>query len=512
MALGGLLLLAMACSDDVSSQIPPGPATPDAQATITAVSQQGQGSPAPTAVPKSDLEAARSFAQEYQAIMVDLDQLHQEYDTWQAGLNACTQSAAQGDLHRFAGDFSFITQSARDLTRTSGFRELADRLIDAAEAEERTLRQLRDNWQAPTPVSVESSASDADLPADEVAANVDAEGGRVSLSEQVDAARSDSSEMLRQVADVLIDLDDRKTSATQDSIDGFLLAFQAANTRWDLFHEEYDSFRSEQVSLTSAEVVTGLSDLVAKFREVMVAVRELPRLDATRETAALMAEAADAEDLALRNLRSTFQKSDNGESSEPASDALDPLASLNGGGESSGGSFEASDPSLFGAYESQLVSSNATRREALDAMDQVTRTLSEEHQAGLAAFNSEYQALLEGWNGFHEGYDEWRRTEGGCDRRQAVDTLSDFGLRMGRIAASAGDLPSTNVLRPLEELLVEAVRREESSLKELSGSWRPFDSAVYQQHDNQRLAAGRLTRQVGVGIQELLEQYGIAGG
>ncbi len=510
MAVGGLLLLAVACSDDASSQILPGPATPDAQATITAVSQQVQGSPAPTAVPESDLEAAKSFAQEYQAIKADLDQLHQEYDTWQAGLNPCTQSAVQGDLHRFAGDFSFITQSARDLTRTSGFRELADRLIEAAEAEEQTLRQLRDNWQVTTPVSVESSAGDADLPGDEVAVNVDAEGGQVSLSEQVDAARSDSSEMLRQVTDVLIDLDDRKTSATQDSIDGFLLAFQAANTRWDLFHEEYDSFRSEQVSLTSAEVVTGLSDLVAKFREVMVAVRELPRLDATRETAALMAEAADAEDLALRNLRSTFQKSGDGE--ESVSDALDPLASLNGGGESSGDSFEAGDPSLFGAYELQLVSSNTTRREALDAMDQITRTLSEGHQAGLAAFNSEYQALLEGWNGFHEGYDEWRRTEGGCDRRQAVDTLSGFGLRMGRIAASAGDLPSTNVLRPLEELLVEAVRREEASLKELRGSWRPFDSAVYQQHDNRRLAAGKLTRQVGVGIQELLEEYGIGGG
>jgi len=67
-------------------------------------------------------------------------------------------------------------------------------------------------------------------------------------------------------------------------------------------------------------------------------------------------------------------------------------------------------------------------------------------------------------------------------------------------------------LRPLEELLVEAVRREEASLKELNGSWRPFDSAVYQLHDNQSLAAGKLTRQVGVGIQELLEQYGIAGG
>ena len=89
-----------------------------------------------------------------------------------------------------------------------------------------------------------------------------------------------------------------------------------------------------------------------------------------------------------------------------------------------------------------------------------------------------------------------------------AETLVGFGVEMSQIASSVRDLPSTNILRPLEELLVVAVQREESALRQLSDSWRPYDPQTYQPFRDQRLAAGKLTRQVGVGIQELLEQYG----
>ena len=144
--LGGFLLLAVACSEDVTPQFPAGPATPDAQATITAAAQLSQiGAPTPTAVPASATTAARGFAQGYQAITADLEQLHQKFDDWQAGLNPCTQGAVQTELLRFAGRFGSITQSARELTRASAFRDLADRLIEAAEAENQALRRLRDD-------------------------------------------------------------------------------------------------------------------------------------------------------------------------------------------------------------------------------------------------------------------------------------------------------------------------------------------------------------------------------
>ena len=525
-AIGGFLLLAVACSENATPRFPEGPETSSAQATISALSQQApSGAPTPTAVPASAVEAAQDFAQGYQAITADLDQLHQQFDDWQAGLNLCTQGAVQTDLLQFAGRFGAITQSARELTRASASRDLADRLIEAAEAEYQALRQLRDNSAPGGTAFGQNPAGDPAVSDGEVSnggngtdepASASQDGSHQSLSEQVDAARSSSSAILREITDALTDQEEQSTTAAQGSMEEFLLALQAANTRWDLYHQGYDTFRSDEPSLTSTDVVNRLSDLVADFREVMVAVRELPRLDTTQGVAGLMAEAADAEDLALRQLRATFKKSDDDEeSSDSVSDVLDPLSSvdaLEGEAAPGTGSFVAGDPTLFGAYESQLVSSNTSRRQALDAMDRITRDLSDEHQSGLAEFNREYQTLLGQWSAFHRDYDEWRQTEGGCNREKAVETLVGFGGQMGQIAAAARNLPSANFLRPLEELLVEAIQREETSLRELSGSWRPFDSGVYQRHHNERIAAGRLTRQVGVGIRELLDRYGIDSG
>ena len=514
-ALSAVSLVAVACSQDETPQFPVGPPTPDAQATITALSRQVQaGPPTPTAVPAQVMRSTQSFAKGYQVITTDLNQLHQDFDSWQANLNACTQSSVQIDLQQFSGDFLSSTQSARDVSRGRGLRHLADRWMQAAEAEERVLSQLRDKRQSneisvtddAATTMIDVSANDFEAPVDEYPAAPTEAMSPKSLSEQVDAARSSSSAVLRDVTDILVDLEDRQTPATRKLLDEFLLAFQAANTMWDIYHEDYDSFRHEEASLTADEIVTGLSDLVGQFREVMVIVRELPRTDATREIAALMDEAADAEDLALRNLRDTFQRS--GErSSTGVSDILDLSGSLN-----EEARFVAGDPSLFGTYGSQLVKSNTVRREASAAMDRVAKTFSEDDRIALATFDGDYQALLEQWNGFHQAYGEWSKTEGGCDRKDVIGTLSGFSLRASQIAASAGRLPSSNALRPLEELLVESVRREEASLKELRDRWRPFDAAVYQKHNVQRLAAGKLTRQVGVGIQELLQQYGIDSG
>ena len=62
-------------------------------------------------------------------------------------------------------------------------------------------------------------------------------------------------------------------------------------------------------------------------------------------------------------------------------------------------------------------------------------------------------------------------------------------------------------MRPLGELLVEAIEREERALRELRNNWLPFDSDVYQGFDRERNAAGRLRRQVVAGLNSLISQY-----
>ena len=124
-------------------------------------------------------------------------------------------------------------------------------------------------------------------------------------------------------------------------------------------------------------------------------------------------------------------------------------------------------------------------------------------------FSNEYDSLLQQWRSFHRDYDTWLATEGGCDRAAAISALGDFAFSMGEIVSSARQLPRATSLLPLGELTVEAGQREEEALKNLLGSWRPFATSVYEDLDRELNASGKLRRQVDLGIQELLERYGI---
>ena len=69
-----------------------------------------------------------------------------------------------------------------------------------------------------------------------------------------------------------------------------------------------------------------LSQLVDQFRGIVVAIRDLPADDALRDVSAILAAAAKNEDLALRNLRGTFERSEATTGGEPEA----PTAALGG--------------------------------------------------------------------------------------------------------------------------------------------------------------------------------------
>ena len=502
MALAGLLLLALACQS--TTETPGGQvATPDAQATITAMAQRPNFStPTPTVVPPGAMEAAEEFFQGFQAANQKWDRLHLDYDTWQAGLLACDAGSMRASLGQFAGRFAAITQSARELTRAGATREFANRIIHAAEVEEQALRSLRDNWQPGGSVIAAIEATeeeDGSSVGEEEATNgseISNNPGPVSVFEQVDQARSSATDILQEVTDTLTDLDERATEAGRAMLEDFTLAFHAANVRWDTFHQEYDAFRAEEVDLTLSQIAAQLSGLVSQFSQVVLVIRELPKSDDTHSVANIMAQTVDAEDLALRKLRATFQK-------------VGPGDGNSGNGTADGDDLIALDPNLFESYEAQLVASNTSRRHASEAMAELNLSLSEDQLGVVAEFNRQYQGLLSDWDEFHLDYNLWRVGEGGCNREDAIKILADLGARFNQLAADVGDFPNTTVLRPMGELLVEAVRREASSLMDLRDQWRPFDAGIYQPLRQERVVADKLRRQVAVGIQDLLEQYGI---
>ena len=95
----------------------------------------------------SELMVVDEFATQQEAVGLEWDQLHKDFDHWRAGLTSCHESTAQNALRDFAVAFNGVTEQARDLPRATATRVLADVLIVAAESEEKAFRQLRDRWQ-----------------------------------------------------------------------------------------------------------------------------------------------------------------------------------------------------------------------------------------------------------------------------------------------------------------------------------------------------------------------------
>jgi hypothetical protein len=444
---------------------------------------------------------ALQFATADRAINKEWDTFHGNFDSWRERLVACDPSSVQVALLQFGGRFSGITEAAKALPRPPVVRELADKLIQASEKEEEALRQLRDTWR-PEVATARPGPTRTPPPNGSAAGTV---------FEPVQVARSAAASLRREVTDALTDRAAKTTLASLSEVEVFVSGFRDLYSAWNEFHLEYDLFRSQQDGLTSAEKLERLGKLVDRFRGIVATVRELPANDATEEVAEKLAKAAEEEDLLLRKLRGGFPTEES-----PASDAGANAEGSNGGGAgavgASGGkaSSGSSNTSLSGEFDDQLVKTNAARRQAGLELYAVIEDLSKDTQAKVDEFTGKYNLLTRQWDEFHQDYDEWRRTEGGCDRSKAIETLGQFNVAFAAIVSNVRGLPSATVLRPLGEILVEAAEREEVALRGLRNTWQPFDANVFALLDRERNTAGKLRRQVTVGVQDLLERYRIS--
>ncbi len=504
----------VSCASDPATPLPgaAAEATPDVSATITAqVQRAGPGTPTPTAVPAGARAAALEFAASHADISADWDQFHADYDNWRLGLSACTAGSFRASLQGFAGRFAGVTAAARSLPRSTAVRELSDALIEAAELEEAALRNLRDTWR-PADTSIREVVVEGDSENDSEEAGVSQVQAPVSGFELVDQARAVSSALRQDVADSLTDRAANTSEASVASINEFAAGFNAIDAAWDDFHRRYDSFRSETRRTASGETVSQLGLLINRFHDIVTDIRQLPTIASTRPAAEALVQAAEQEDLALRRLRDTLQLI-----VDPVAGAIDESLTSNSvqdpssaGGESAEQEPETPAPTLFHAFDAQLVEANSERLEAQRLLEEVLEDISDNTQVEVQDFAGSYGRLLEDWNSFHAEYDEWRNTGGGCDQSEATAALGQLSASFGKISRAVRGLPAATVLRPLAEILVEAAEREERALRELRNTWRPNDTGVYRDFDLQRSTAGKLRRQVKTGLQELLEDYGIS--
>ena len=154
--------------------------------------------------------------------------------------------------------------------------------------------------------------------------------------------------------------------------------------------------------------------------------------------------------------------------------------------------------------------SNEARRQAQLALADVLDEVSSQSRREVQDFDDQHRLLMAAWDSFHQSYHQWRKADGGCDRAEAISELGRFSLQFSDISSKVGDLPRATSLRPMGELMVEAARLEQQALNELRNSWEPFDDGAFQGLDRERGTADKLRRQVTLGLQELLERYGIS--
>lgn len=93
------------------------------------------------------------------------------------------------------------------------------------------------------------------------------------------------------------------------------------------------------------------------------------------------------------------------------------------GGDSSKNGLELSAPTLFDVFDMHIASVNKLRRDLMNELDDARESLSD---SGLVNVNNllfQTRSLGWDWDDFHDGFDEWRCTNGGCDQGQALEAL-----------------------------------------------------------------------------------------
>ena len=64
------------------------------------------------------------------------------------------------------------------------------------------------------------------------------------------------------------------------------------------------------------------------------------------------------------------------------------------------------------------------------------------------------------WDDFHDRFDEWRRTNRGCDRGQALEALGQLAADFSQAVRDIQGLSSGPVVRAMGDTLLQSVERK----------------------------------------------------
>ena len=483
-----------------------------------------QNPPQPTALPTATPTAVgpARFAQESQQVvdefvrrqqMVDdtWHQIRDDFDRWSADLIACQPAAMHGALDAFATSFRAVTEHARSITRTQATGVLADILITAAEEEEEAFRRLRDHWQP----------------------------NNVVLFERVEEQRTQAAQAQRGAEDRAIELQEALGEVPDPAAtEVFSQALELIKGDWLGVHDEYSALRKTADTQGAIDISSSLDQLAERMASIVDALGELPELAGTAGVVSELLHAARAEQEIFRSLGEQLKSAESlrvadgidsdatasgpastaEESVDTGADGIDPGVPASG---SPPPDFSAADDSIYEVVRSAITTSSPVPPDfsAADdsvhisktALEQASRALRSIENADGAAtlselrtFADEHAALRLAWDGFHNHYNDWRKSEGGCDRTAVIKKLDQFALRIGNTRREVRNLPLSDDLLPIRALLVEAIAMEENAARTLHYTWQPFTVNPFNAVHQERTKADRLRREADVAVQELM--------
>ena len=477
-----LLLLALLLACRQADATP----TPEPAATVAPAVQAARP------LTPAERETVDEFAKQWQSVNEQQENFYKEFDDWRAGLTECHPIAAQEALQGFAASFKDVTRQVRNLPGSTATKKLDDLLIMAAEAEETAYRQLRDRWQP----------------------------NNVSLFEAVELRRSEAAYARKDAEDQSLELQEEfeegPTAKEVEEMEEFSEALEEIESAWDDFHDAYIALRQKEKTLETASLIAEYDSLAIQLGGIIEIIDGLEPTDDTEDFIETLREAAIIELGALEDLSKALSlvsasppSGEGAEIEKPGETGLDqtsPPPPDNGEQMPAEAGYGVDPVEFQAALDAAFTESETT----LDKVNQEVKTIVDDKSAqyleDVNDFNAAYLKLVVRWDAFHDGYDEWRRTDGGCDRAETLEELGRFSRDMADLGSQVRAMPQSGFLLPVYTLLAEAAEQEEKAMRALYNSWRPFTVDAFIAVDEERANAARLRRQANIGLQELRDR------
>lgn len=272
-----LTIFVISCGAE--SEATPPPPTPTGPPTLELPISEV---PTPVAADALSPEARAlmiAFILKQEEITQDWEAFHQAYESWRQQPSNCSEGAMEQSLRDFAAQFQAIATDAFALKRSPSVKVAGDLLAEAAEKEVAGLVTLRDGWS----------------PADN------------SAFQLFEEARAEANALRRQAAD---ELERLKGPVAEPEVEEFESAYTSVNEDWDLFRANYDSWRQRNGDCNTGEVLDTLNSFIKDFGSIAERVFDLSRPEPIRPLVELLIQAAEKEQLALRELRDTWRPYD----------------------------------------------------------------------------------------------------------------------------------------------------------------------------------------------------------